>query len=57
MNVTGAPLLILVCATPSRLKPIEDCCFAAQNLLLAAQKLGLATCPVAFARPWLARSR
>jgi nitroreductase len=48
-----APLLIVICATPGGLMPTEDCCFAAENLLLAAQELGLATCPVGFSRPWL----
>lgn len=32
---------------------IGDCCMAAQNLMLAAHSLGLATCPVGFSQPWL----
>jgi nitroreductase len=47
-----APTLILICTKPGGLLPDEDCCFAAQNLLLAAHGFGLATCPVGFARPW-----
>jgi nitroreductase len=48
-----APALIIICSKPGGLLPLEDCCFAAQNLVLAAQALGLGTCPVGFARPWL----
>jgi nitroreductase len=47
-----APTLIVVCTKPGGLLAEEDCCFAAQNLLLAAHGLGLATCPVGFAGPW-----
>lgn len=50
----GAPLLIVVCAT-SPGQAAEDCCLAAQNLMLAAFANGLATCPIGLARPWLAR--
>jgi nitroreductase len=49
----GAPLLIVIYATSGRLQPNEDCCLAAQNLMLAAYGLGLGTCPIGFARPWL----
>ena len=31
---------------------MEECCFAAENLMLAACDLGLGTCPIGFARPW-----
>ncbi len=31
---------------------LEECCFAAENLMLAACDLGLGTCPIGFARPW-----
>jgi nitroreductase len=46
-----AGTLIVVCAAPSAIWPAnEDCCFAAENLMLAAHGLGLATCPIGFAR-------
>lgn len=51
----GAPLLIVVCATSAGAQAAEDCCLAAQNLMLAAFANGLATCPIGLARPWLAR--
>jgi nitroreductase len=44
--------LIVIYAKPARFEPIEDCCMAGQNLLLAAHAMGLGTCPVGFARPW-----
>jgi nitroreductase len=34
------------------LNPNEDCCLAAENLMLAAYGLGLGTCPIGYARPW-----
>jgi nitroreductase len=45
--------LIVICARATGLNPAEDCCLAAQNLMLAAHALGLATCPIGLARPWL----
>lgn len=48
----GADTLIVICATPGRFNPVEDCFLAAQNLLLAAHGLGLGSCVVGFARPW-----
>jgi len=43
--------LIAVCARMGTFCPSnEDCCLAAQNLMLAAQGLGLGTCPIGFAR-------
>jgi len=35
--------------------PAEDCSLAAENLMLAAHAMGLATCPIGFARLWLNR--
>ena len=35
--------------------PAEDCSLAAQNVMLAAQAFGLATCPIGFARHWFNR--
>lgn len=50
-----AGTLIVVCARPPRFNysPTEDCCLAAQNLMLAALAMGLGSCPVGFVRPWL----
>jgi nitroreductase len=48
----GANTLIVIYAMPGRLHPTEDCCLAAENLMLAAYGLGLGTCPIGFARPW-----
>lgn len=49
----GAGTLIVIYSLPGRLNPAEDCCLAAQNLMLAAQELGLGTCPIGYARLWL----
>jgi nitroreductase len=48
-----AGTLIIICAKPAALNAAEDCCLAAQNLMLAACGMGLGTCPIGFARPWL----
>lgn len=48
-----APTLIVVCATNEDPQSAEDCCLAAQNLMLAAHGAGLGTCPIGFSRPWL----
>lgn len=48
-----APVLIVVCATRDDRQAAEDCCLAAQNLMLMAHALKLGTCPIGFARPWL----
>ncbi len=43
--------LIAICAHAGPSWPAnEDCCLAAQNLMLAAHGLGLGTCPIGFAR-------
>ncbi len=49
----GAPALIVICATSAERQAAEDCCLAAQNLMLAAFALGLGTCPIGLSRPWL----
>lgn len=49
----GAGSLIVIYAVGGRMYPAEECCLAAQNLMLAAHGLGLGTCPIGFARPWL----
>ena len=48
-----APTLVVVCATSDDAQAAEDCCLAAQNLMLAAHAAGLGTCPIGFSRPWL----
>ena len=48
-----APALVLVLAKSSAAQAMEDCCLAAQNLMLAARDEGLGTCWIGFARPWL----
>lgn len=48
-----AGTLILICARRGALNSPEDCCLAAQNLMLAACSLGFGTCVIGFARPWL----
>ncbi len=49
----NANTLIVICARQAGMNPAEDCCLAAQNLMLAAHAMGLATCPIGLARPWL----
>ena len=51
----GAPVLVVICATSGESQAAEDCCLAAQNLMLAARAAGLGSCPIGLARPWLAR--
>ncbi|MGZ4889737.1 MAG: nitroreductase family protein [Candidatus Angelobacter sp.] len=48
-----APALVLVLAKSSEAQAVEDCCLAAENLMLAARDRGLGTCWIGFARPWL----
>jgi nitroreductase len=45
-----ASTLIVVCAAPGTGHVDEDCCLAAENLMLAAHALGLATCPIGLSR-------
>ena len=49
----GASLLIVIVATSDAAQSAEDCCMAAQNLMLAACGRGLGSCCIGFARPWL----
>jgi len=49
----GASCLIVICARPPSRQAAEDCCLAAQNLMLAAHAGGLGSCWVGYARPWL----
>src|SRR5579871_2074670 len=48
-----AGALIVIYGKPAQFSANEDCCLAAQNLLLAAHGMGLGTCPIGFVRPWL----
>lgn len=48
-----APALVLVMARSPLKQAMEDCCLAAQNLMLAARDDGLGSCWIGFARPWL----
>ena len=48
-----AGTLIIICARRGAHNGVEDCSLAAQNLMLAAHAMGLGTCPIGFARPWL----
>jgi len=48
-----APALVLVLGKSSNRQAAEDCCLAAENLLLAARAEGLGTCWIGLARPWL----
>jgi nitroreductase len=52
-----AGTLIIICARPDAHNGEEDCSLAAQNLMLAAHAMGLGTCPIGFARPWLNQAR
>ena len=47
--------LIVICAKPVGQHPDWDCCFAGQNLMLAAHGLGLGTCPIGLAWPLFER--
>ena len=49
----NADTLIVIYAARGRLNPNEDCCLAAENLMLAAYGMGLGTCPIGFAGSWL----
>ena len=48
-----APALVLVMAKADTDQAREDCCLAAQTLMLAARDLGLGSCWVGFSRGWL----
>lgn len=45
----GAPTLIAICGKPMGIFVTADCWLAAENLMIAATALGLATCPIGFA--------
>lgn len=47
-----APAIVLVLAKSAQPQAAEDCCVAAENLLLAARDEGLGTCWIGLSRPW-----
>lgn len=52
----NAHILVVICARADSMNGAEDCCLAAQNLMLRAYEMGLGTCPIGLARPWLNQS-
>jgi len=50
----GATTLIVICAKPLGPFAAADCWLAAEKVMLAATAMGLATCPIGFARGALA---
>jgi nitroreductase len=48
-----APALLVICGTEDDRFVDQDCCLAAQNLMLAAHASGLGTCWIGFAEAWL----
>ena len=48
-----APVLLLVLAQSAASQDVEDCCLAAQTLMLAARERELGTCWIGLGRPWL----
>lgn len=48
-----APGLVIVMAEFPDAQAMEDCCLAAQNLMLAARDEGIGSCWIGFGRPWL----
>ncbi|MBS0235272.1 MAG: nitroreductase family protein [Proteobacteria bacterium] len=49
----GAAALIVICAINGESQSFEDCCLAAESLMLAAHAKGLGTCWIGLSRPWL----
>jgi nitroreductase len=47
----GASVLVVIAATSDVAQCAEDCCLAAQSLMLAAHAMGLGTCCIGFAPP------
>jgi nitroreductase len=48
-----APALVMVLARSAEEQSREDCCLAAENLMLAARAQELGSCWIGLARPWL----
>ena len=49
----GVGTLIVICTRSDGKYAVGDCCFAAQNLMLAAYDLGLGTCAIGLSHSWL----
>jgi nitroreductase len=47
----NAPSLVLVFAAPVAFSPVEDGALAAENMMLAAQSMGIGSCWIGFASP------
>lgn len=47
----NAGTLVELCAKPQGTYPAWDCCFAAENLMLAAHDIGLGTCVIGLSWP------
>lgn len=48
-----APVLVIVLAKTADRQAAEDCCMAAENLMLAARDEKIGSCWIGLARPWL----
>ena len=48
-----APALVVICATTDDEMARQDCCLAAENLMLAARAEDLGSCWIGFAEAWL----
>lgn len=48
-----APALVIVLAKSADSQAAEDCCLAAENLMLAARAKGIGSCWIGLSRPWL----
>lgn len=53
MMFHGAPALVIILAKSSATQAAEDCCLAAENLMLGVRDEGLGSCWIGLARPWL----
>lgn len=51
----NAGTLLIIYSKPLNNAPNEDCCLAAQNVMLSAHELGLGSCWIGFARDFLNR--
>ena len=49
----NAPALVIVMAQSPARQATEDCCLAAENLMLAGRDEGIGSCWIGFAVPWL----
>jgi len=49
----NAPALVIVLAKSADEQSMEDCCLAAENLMLAARAEGMGTCWIGLSRAWL----